>query len=401
MALIPCSFSHVPSSYFLYFFWFFMPIIITWIILTIFGILSIYSVSIHESFTLTLSLISDGTWNSDPSNYFYFFRQLRNIGLALVMAGIVYAIPIRFFQKNKNTTIIAIVLMTLQILVFIPGIGVVFNGARWWINIPFLPSIQPAEFFKLGYVLFLWWWLMRKRERTNTKEFFISFIILNTLLFFVFLLIPDLGTVMILGIVGLIMCRYAWAKIKYILWILFGWMAAGLILGGIAGMVSDRFAYIQKRFTYFISSNVDPQAKQIWWQNEQALLAIGGGGFFGKGYGKWLQKFWFIPEAQSDFIFAAFSEEIGFVGNMILLGLYIYIGYYFLTHLRNIKDEHRKMIGIGILSLILIQAFVNIWVNIKILPNTWLTLPFISYGGTALMVNFMEIVLLYKILKRK
>jgi len=317
------------------------------------------------------------------------------------MAGIVYAIPIRFFQKNKNTTIIAIVLMTLQILVFIPGIGVVFNGARWWINIPFLPSIQPAEFFKLGYVLFLWWWLMRKRERTNTKEFFISFIILNTLLFFVFLLIPDLGTVMILGIVGLIMCRYAWAKIKYILWILFGWMAAGLILGGIAGMVSDRFAYIQKRFTYFISSNVDPQAKQIWWQNEQALLAIGGGGFFGKGYGKWLQKFWFIPEAQSDFIFAAFSEEIGFVGNMILLGLYIYIGYYFLTHLRNIKDEHRKMIGIGILSLILIQAFVNIWVNIKILPNTWLTLPFISYGGTALMVNFMEIVLLYKILQNK
>lgn len=197
------------------------------------------------------------------------------------------------------------------------------------------------------------------------------------------------------------MCRYAWAKIKYILWILFGWMAAGLILGGIAGMVSDRFAYIQKRFTYFISSNVDPQAKQIWWQNEQALLAIGGGGFFGKGYGKWLQKFWFIPEAQSDFIFAAFSEEIGFVGNMILLGLYIYIGYYFLTHLRNIKDEHRKMIGIGILSLILIQAFVNIWVNIKILPNTWLTLPFISYGGTALMVNFMEIVLLYKILQNK
>lgn len=390
----------VPRPYFFYFFWCFMPIIIVWIILTLFGILSIYSVSIHESFTLTISLIANGKMDGDPSNYFYFFRQLRNIALALVMAGIVYAIPIRFFQKNKNTTIIAIILMALQVSVFIPGIGIVLNGARWWINIPFLPSIQPAEFFKLGYVLFLWWWLMRKRERINTKEFFISFIILNALLFFVFLLIPDLGTVMILGIVGLIMCRYAGAKIKYILWILFWGIITGLLLGGIAGMVSDRFAYIQKRFTYFISSSVDPQAKQIGWQNEQALLAIGWGGFLGKGYGKGLQKFWFIPEAQSDFVFAAFSEEIGFVGNMILLSLYLYIGWYFLTNLRHIKDEHRRMIGIGILSLILIQAFVNIWVNIKILPNTWLTLPFISYWGTALMVNFMEIILLYKILQR-
>jgi len=378
-----------------------MPIIIVWIILTLFGILSIYSVSIHESFTLTISLIASGKLSWDPSNYFYFFRQLRNIGMAIVMASIVYAIPIRFFQKNKNTTIMAVILMALQVSVFIPGIGIVLNGARGWIDIPFLPSIQPAEFFKLWYVLFLWWWLMRKRDKVNTKDFFISFIVLNAFLYAVFLLIPDLGTVMILGIVGLIMCRYAGAKIKYILWILFWWLTAGLIAGGMAGMVSDRFAYIQKRFTYFISSSVDPQAKQIGWQNQQALLAIGWWGLLGRWYGKWLQKFWFIPEAQSDFIFAAFSEEIGFVGNMILLSLYLYIAYYFLTNLRHIKDDHKKIIGIGILSLILIQAFVNIWVNIKILPNTGLTLPFISYGGTALMVNFMEIILLYKILQKK
>ena len=197
------------------------------------------------------------------------------------------------------------------------------------------------------------------------------------------------------------MCRYAGAKIKYILRILFWGLFFLLFTGSIAGMVSTRFSYIQKRFTYFISSNVDPQAKQIWWQNEQALLAIGGWWFLGKWYGKWLQKFGFIPEAQSDFIFAAFSEEIGFIGNMILLGLYLYIAYYFLSNLRHIQDDHRKIIGIGILSLILIQAFVNIWVNVKILPNTWLTLPFISYWGTALMVNFIEIILLYKILQKK
>jgi len=378
-----------------------MPIIIAWIILTVFGILSMYSVSIHESFTTTLKLIANGDRIGDPSNYFYFLKQVKNILFSLIAAGVAYAIPIKFFQNNKNITIMAVILMVLQLLVFVPSISATYNGARGWIDIPLLPSIQPAEFFKLGYILFLWWWLMRKRDKVNTKDFFISFVILNALIFFVFLLIPDLGTVMILGIVGLIMCRYAGAKIKYIMRILFWGLAAGLVMWGIAGMVSDRFAYIQKRFTYFISSNVDPQARQIGRQNQQALLAIGGGWLLGKWYGKWLQKFWFIPEAQSDFIFAAFSEEIGFLGNMILLSFYLFIAYYFLTHLRNVKDDHKKIIGIGILSLILVQAFVNIWVNVKILPSTWLTLPFISYGWTALMVNFVEIIILYKILQKK
>lgn len=378
-----------------------MPIIIAGIVLIVFWILAIYSVSIYESFSLTVAKIASGAMKRNPSNYYYFFKQIRNIGLAAIVAAITYAIPIKFFQNNKNVTIIAIILMVLQISVFIPGIGMVLNGSRGWINIPLLWSMQPAEFFKLGYVLFLWAWLIRKRDKVNTKDFFISFIILNAIFFFIFLLIPDLGTVMILGIVGLIMCRYAWAKLKYIFRILFWGLVSALVVGSLAGMVSSRFSYIQKRFTYFVSSSVDPQARQIWRQNQQALLAIGGWWLLGKWYGKWLQKFGFIPEAQSDFVFSAFSEEIGFVGDMVLLAIYLYIAYYFLTHIRNIKSEHGKIIGIGILSLILVQAFVNIWVNVKILPNTGLTLPFISYWGTALMVNFIEIMLLYKILKNK
>lgn len=126
-----------------------MPIIIIGILLTIFGILSIYSVSIYESFTLTMTLAANGGWTGDPSNYFYFFRQLRNIGMGLVASGLIYYLPIKALQKEKNMIIIAIILMALQIAVFIPGIGITLNGARGWINIPFLPSIQPAEFFKL------------------------------------------------------------------------------------------------------------------------------------------------------------------------------------------------------------------------------------------------------------
>lgn len=378
-----------------------MPLIIVWIVLTSFGLLSIYSVSIHESFTLTLSLINNGDWTWDPSNYFYFWRQLRSIGIALIVAAITYAVPIKFFQKQKNVNIIAGALMLLQLLVFVPWVWVVLNGARGRVDLPFLPNIQPAEFFKLWFVLFLWWRLIRKREYINTQKFYVSFIILNVLLFGVFLLIPDLWTVMILWIIALIMCRYAGAKIKYILAMLGSWIVVALLGILVIWSISPKFNYIQKRFSYFINSSVDPQARGVWRQNEQALMAIWGGGLIGKWYGKWLQKFGFIPEAQSDFIFSAFSEEIGFVGNIVLLWLYMYIGYYFITHVRHIKDDHKKIIGIGILSLILVQAFINIWVNLKILPNTWLTLPFISYWWTAIMVNFMEIVLLYKILKNK
>jgi len=378
-----------------------MPILIIGWLLVVFWILAVYSVSIHESFTLTLSLLAKWLWSGEPSNYFYFLRQLRNVFIALIAAGIFYYIPISFFQKSKNIIIIFSAFMLLQLAVFIPGIGVTLNGAKWWINMPLLWSMQPAEFFKLWYVLFLAWWLIRKRNRINQKEFYISFIILNAVFFLVFLLIPDLGTVLILGLVGMILCRYAWSKIKYVLMIVFGGLIAWLLVWSIAGMVSPRFAYIQKRFTYFLSSEVDPQNRQVWWQNQQALIAVWWWWLFWKWYGKGLQKFWFIPEAQSDFVFAAFSEEIGFAWNMALLSLYFFLAYYFLSRLRHVRDEYGKMIWVGIISLIIVQVFVNIWVNIKIMPNTWLTLPFISYGWTALMVNLLEIVFLYKILKNK
>ena len=185
------------------------------------------------------------------------------------------------------------------------------------------------------------------------------------------------------------------------MFILFWTILSGILVWTIAWSISPRFDYIQKRFTYFLNSNVDEQKRWIWRQNEQALMAIGGGWFLGKWYGKWLQKFGYIPEAQSDFVFAAYSEEIWFVGNIILLWLYFYLAYYFLSKLHTIKNEHSKTIGIWIISLIIIQAFINIGVNLKIMPNTGLTLPFISYWGTALMVNCIEIILLYKILKEK
>lgn len=159
--------------------------------------------------------------------------------------------------------------------------------------------------------------------------------------------------------------------------------------------------YIKSRLTYFVNPSTDERWRGIWYQTEQALMSVGAGGFIWNGYGKGLQKFGYIPEAQSDFIFAAFSEEVGFTGNLLLLFLYSYIAYIFLRELPKVKDDYTRIFGVWIIATIIMQMFVNIGVNIKILPLTWLTLPFISTWWTALMVNVIQLVLLYKIIYKK
>lgn len=373
-----------------------MRILIIWVLLIIYWILAVYSVSIHESFTLTLKAFGD------PTNYFYFFRHLRNIVIAVIMALLVYRIPIAFLKKHRNIILISAVIFILQLLVFVPWIWVSLNWAKWWINIPWLPSIQPSEFFKLGYAIFMAWWLIRKRRLIdNDNQFLISFVVINAAFLFIFLLIPDLWSVLVMWVVWLVMALYAWLHWKKILMLLFWWIVAVIVLWSLAWIVSTRFAYIQKRMTYFITSDTDEENRWIWWQNEQALAAIWWWWFIWKWYGKWLQKFGYIPEAQSDFIFSAFSEEVWFVWNMVLLGLYFYLMFYVLRKLIYVRDEYNKMLAIWILSLIIVQVFINIGVNLKILPNTWLTLPFISHGGSALMVNLIELVILYKIVENK
>jgi len=374
-------------------------ILALWAMLLIFWLFAIYSVSVHESFTLTLKLIASGNRDGEPSNFFYFGRQIRNVGVALVVWLFAYKLPLKMLQSQKYIIAIAVFFFALQVSVFLPWVWTVLNGARWWIKIWSITTIQPAEFFKLAYVIFLSSWLVRKKKFIGGPEFLIAFIVLNFLLLFVFLLIPDLGTVVVLALVGLIMFWYVWAKFKHVLILFFGGIVSAMMLGMLAWMVSTKFNYIQKRFTYFLSSNVDPENTDIWWQNEQALTAIGWWWFFGKWYGKGLQKFGYIPEAQSDFIFSAFSEEIGFVWNIVLLAMYFYLALYFLTRLHRVRNPYLKLIGAGIISLIIVQMFVNLWVNLKIMPNTGLTLPFVSFGGTALMVNVIEIILLYRIIK--
>lgn len=382
-----------------------MPLLINGILLIFFWLLAVFSVSIYESFTLSLCRVAATAANClarfpEPTNYFYFFQQLKALAIAIVAVIVVRKFPIRVLKTHKFASVAMIAAFILQLLVF-TQLGETYGGARGWISLPGLGNLQPSEFFKLAYVFFLSSRLLRRKEIINSSEFLIQFIVTSAALYWIFLFIPDLGTVLIIGVTALVIARYAGLRLRKILLVLGIGVTSWFIVGMSLYMINPKFDYIHNRFSYFLGINQNDQVnqdEQIGRQNEQALRAIGGGGFLGEGYGKGLQKFWYIPEAQSDFIFAAFSEEIGFAGNLILLGLYCRMFRYVLSHLQKLRDPQSKMIGVGIISIITIQTFIHICVNIKILPNTGITLPFVSAWGTSLMVSCMELMLLYKLI---
>jgi len=369
------------------------PLLINWILIIIFGLLALYSVSIFESFSLSLKL----DW--EPTNYFYFKQQISAFLYIAVALFVVWKFPMNILKSHKFAAFVLIMAFLLQLLVFTP-LGDAYGGANRWISLAGI-NIQPSEVFKLAFVFFLASWLVRRRWEMEDNQFLIKFIILCALLFAIFLFTPDFGTILIMWGTALIMVWFGWLSMRKTVAILVMGLGAGVFAGFSLAMISPKFNYIRERFSYFFTTDAEKkkaEREKIWWQPEQALIAIGGGGFWWKGYGKGLQKFWYIPEAQSDFIFAAFAEEIGFVGNLVLLFLYCWMFFYFLKHLQHIKDPQTKLIWVGIISILMVQVFVNIGVNIQILPNTGVTLPFISAGGSSLLICCIKLMLLYKIL---
>lgn len=374
-----------------------MPLLINWILLVLFWLLAIYSTSVYESFMMTLKSANF----AEPTNYYYFWQQIKALVYIAVLFLVLWKFPVKSLKNHKFAYIIMIWAFVLQCLVFTKW-WESYNWARWWINIPWIPSIQPSEFFKLAYVIFLSSRLIRKKENMKSSQFLLTFIILSGLLYSIFLFIPDFWTVVIIWATALVMARFSWLSLKKTLLILFIWISSALVAWYTLGKINKKFSYITKRFEYYFTADkekLESEREKTWWQTTQALIAIWWWWLTGNGYGRWLQKYSNLPESYCDFIFAAFSEEIWFIWNLFLIFLYVWMFRYVLKHLQRVNDPQLKLIWVWILSLIIIQSLVNIWVNIKILPTTWVTLPFVSAWWSALMVNCIELLLLYKILK--
>lgn len=280
--------------------------------LTLFGLAMIASVSVYESFQISSRLVREGVLD-EPTNAFYLWRNFWHVITGLGLMLFLATIPYHLWEKLA----LPLFVMSLVLLVgvFIPGIGTDYGTARSWLDVgPF--SLQPSEVTKLMLILYLAVWLQKREQLIQTlEEGFFPFAILLMITTFLVALQPDLGSVLVLAAIAVTMFFIAGGNVIHI--IVGAAASAALSLPFILSK-----AYVRARFLAFMSPNDPAISETIGFQINQALISIGSGRFFGQGYGKSIQKFGYLPEVQSDTIFAAMGEELGFFRLLIVLALF-------------------------------------------------------------------------------
>ncbi len=273
------------------------------------------------------------------------------------------------------------------ILVLIPGLGVARNGSRSWFGVgSFL--IQPSEFFKIAIILYVSDYMAKRYRVKKFKNDLLFPAFLTMLGFGLILLQPDFGSgiVMVCSIVVIVLA--ADSPIRYFVRV--GMLSAA----GLGGLILSA-PYRLARITSFINPWEDPLGAGF--QIIQSLFAISPGGILGVGFDQSMQKHFYLPEPQTDFIFAIFAEEFGFIGCCLLITLFLLVIYEGVKIACNCNDTYLCYVAIGLTSLLAIQVMINLGVVVGLFPVTGITLPFISYGGSSLLVMMGSMGLLMSI----
>lgn len=355
-----------------------IPLAIVIFCLVIFGIIMISSVSVYESYQLTSTMVSQGL-RDEPSNSFYLWRHLWRALISIPLWILAIYLPLKYWKKAALPFFIITIIMLFAL--FLPGIGANYGTSTSWIDLPLLPSVQPAELAKLSLVFYLAVWMEKRQELVRSFQYgFIPFTVLLSVVVVLLAMQPDFGSVLVIAVIAATMFFAAGGSPLHI-------MAGALMAAAMAYPIIMSKEYIRNRFLTFLNPELDPL--NIGFQIKQALIAIGSGGLFGVGFGRSIQKFGYLPEVQGDTIFAAAAEELGFIRISFLVIAYIFIAYRGYLIAGNAKDRFSMLIATGITSWFTFQAIINMGVNLAILPLTGLTLPFVSYGGSSLMVNML------------
>lgn len=322
----------------------------------------------------------------DP--FFYVKRQLLFGGVGLVAMYTLYKVPYLFWRRYAGLLLVSC--YGLLILVLVPGIGLVRGGAQSWIGVGAF-SIQPSEFMKLGLILFLAHYVTVQRKKMNRlRDGFIYPLLLVFIAFGLIMLQPDLGTgVVLVGTCVLIMFA-AGSRIRYFVYL----AIVGLV--GFVGLIWSA-PYRISRITAYLNPWEDPLGDGF--QIIQSLYAIGPGKLFGVGFGNSLQKYFYLPEPQTDFIYAILVEELGFAGGVFVLFLFAVFCFRGMLLAFTIQDHFGRYTALGIVGMITIQVMINISVVIGLIPVTGITLPFLSYGGSSLTLTLCSVGILLNISK--
>jgi cell division protein FtsW len=346
-----------------------LTIFLTGIIVACFGLVAIYDASVVDAF------------RTFGDKFHYVKQQSTWLILGAVVSLITAQIPVTWLKKYSH--ILYGITILLMIAVLIPGIGSKFLGARRWIVLgPII--IQPSELLKVTLAIYLARWMETEK---NIKHF----LLLLGMNLGLIMLQPDLGTAIIVVGMAFMIYYLSGANLKQI-------ATFSLLLATAIGVLILVSPYRMNRLKTFMDPTSDPLGAS--YHINQVLYGLGSGGFNGVGLGRSRQKYAYLPEATTDSIFVIIAEEFGFVGStLLILGLMTLLLASFKVAL-NVTDKFDKLLASGISLLFLIQIFVNLSSMVALVPLTGVPLPFISYGGSSLVTNFIALGLLINISKR-
>lgn len=343
-------------------------------------------------FFATLPLLGAGliTMNSFLGTDDYFSKQLVWIGISLCVFFLLGSLDLRFFKKTEVITFIFAAMSGVLLLLF--AIGSVSKGAQSWFKLG-LFSIQPSDPAKLVLILLLSKYFSRRHiEIAHVRHIIVSGLY-AFVIFFLILMQPDFGSAIIIFLIWLGMVLVSGISKKHLVSV----FLIGVV--SFAGLWNFAFADYQKaRIVNFLHPLADIQGSG--YNAYQSTITVGSGQIFGKGIGYGTQsRLHFLPEYQTDFIFAAFSEEWGFVGSMLVLLLFAIIIYRILNNAIHGASNFEILYGAGVAVFLMAHLFINIGMNMGVLPVTGITVPFMSYGGSHLIVEFAALGILMSMRK--
>lgn len=312
------------------------------------------------------------------------------LGFGVGVALFIFTLKTNYRFWAKHAFYFFIFGLIITSLVFFTPWGFSHGGAKRWLKIGPL-FFQPSEILKLSFIVYLSAWIASKKQGVSEfKNGFLPFILISAVAGSLIVFEKDLGTLGVMIAAATISFFLGGGKLKHIA------LTFAVICAILAGLIYME-PYRAERLKVFIDPSYDSQGSG--YQLRQSLLAIGSGKIFGKGFGMSIQKFNYLPEPINDSIFAVFGEEFGFMGAIGLISLFLFFLYRGLLISMHAPDRFGKLLGSGIIVLIVVQSFINIGAMVGILPLTGVPLVFVSKGGTALAIALMEVGILLNISK--
>lgn len=354
------------------------PLMFAILLLLIIGVVMVYSSS---------SVVALTTYDDSA---FFMKRQIAWTLLGLICMGIAMRFDHRLLADRRVVLTILVVSLILLAMTLVPGIGKMINGSKRWLRLGML-SFQPSELAKFALVLYMSYYMAKKGERLRDflNGLVPAYVVCGMFLIFTALQ-PDFGAGMTMAGVSLILLFAGGANLLHL---------GGTALAALPAiyLAIAHSAYRQRRIFSFLDPWADPQGAGH--QIIQSFLAFGSGGIFGRGLGEGRQKLLFLPERHSDFIYAVIGEELGMIGALFVLALFLFVLWRGIHIALACSDAFSRYLALGITLLVCMQAMINMAVVTGLLPTKGIALPLLSYGGSSLVITLASLGVLLNISK--